>query len=205
MRAAYLAPDRMDISESINCLRRHTQPREGHTIWCPPCKMKKNGSSRTLDSAWAGELGSRRSNPTRGKHRLPPVSTVQTCIGLSSAESDLHALTRRGCSAMGTQSHLADRHVPTANILFSDASAKRCNAEERSRKAEMCSNETLLVVGTEIRRWSAQTSQCAHGKRLLKDSCDGNMNTWTTMAGRCQRSDHGTTKSRVDIVMPEEA
>ena len=42
MRATYLAHDRMDISESINCFRGHIQtPREGHTMWCPPCKMKK--------------------------------------------------------------------------------------------------------------------------------------------------------------------
>ena len=135
MRSAYLAPDRMDISESINCFRWHIQtPREGHMMWCLPSKMKKEGgSSRTLDSAWAGDLGADAAI-RRGKHMLRHVSTMQTCIGLSSAES---VLTRGGCLAMGTQSHLADQHVPTANILFSDASTERCNAKERSRKAEM--------------------------------------------------------------------
>ena len=164
-----LGPDQMDISESNNCFpQAHPDTtRRPHDV----VSSRQNEKRRIFAYIRFGlgrRLGSRRSNPTRGKHRLPPVSTVQTCIGLSSAESELHALTRGGCSAMGTQSHLADRHVPTAIILFSDASAKRCNAEEISRKAEMCSNETLLVVGTEIRRWRAQTSQRAHGRACSK-------------------------------------
>ena len=80
MRSAYLAPDRMDISGSIKCFRRHIQtPREGHMMWRLPGKMKKRRIFAYIRFGLGRRLGSRRSNPTRKAHAL-------TCVD----DADVH-------------------------------------------------------------------------------------------------------------------
>ena len=58
-----------------------------------------------VDSAWAGDTVTRRStsgvNPRRGRYLLRHSSTVQNVMGLSSAESEYYALTKRGMLRIG--------------------------------------------------------------------------------------------------------
>ena len=54
----------------------------------------------------------------RGKRFVRHVSAMQTCIGLSSAESELYATTRGACSATGTQSNLAGWRFAGSDLSF---------------------------------------------------------------------------------------
>ena len=117
MRCAYLAQDRVDISESIKCLAqamskskagRMTQmKRVARYLKGVPRKAVQQPSQEPsrahlevlVDSDWAGDTASRRSRSAvivrRGRHLLRHSSTVQNVIGLSGAESEYNAL-RRG-------------------------------------------------------------------------------------------------------------
>ena len=53
------------------------------------------------------------------------MSTMQTCVALSTAESEFYALTRGASNAMGTQSHYADIDIKVGIALYSDSSAAR--------------------------------------------------------------------------------
>ena len=88
-----------------------------------------------VDSDWAGDLESRRSTSgmtiRRGAHFLRHMSTMQTVVGLSSAEAEFYALTRGACTAMGTQSFLADWSLQTEIVLYSDSSAARAATQRK--------------------------------------------------------------------------
>ena len=109
MRCAYLAQDRVDISETIKCLARvMSKPRAGHMMQLKRVARYLKGVPRKaqqytaqepsrahlevhLDSDWAGDTVTRRSTSgvmaRRGRHLLKHSSTVQNVIGLSGAES----------------------------------------------------------------------------------------------------------------------
>ena len=130
MRCAYLAQDRGDISEAIKCLARGmSKPRTGHMMQLirvarylkgvprkaqqyPAQEQSKAHLEVHVDSDWAGDTVTRRSTTgvivRRGQHLLRHSSTVQNVIGLSSAESEYHALTKGECSGLGLQSLFAD-------------------------------------------------------------------------------------------------
>ena len=130
MRCAYLAQDRVDISEAIKCLARAmSKPRAGHMTQLKRVARYLKGMPRKalqypaqepceahlevhVDSGWAGDTVTRRSTSgviaRRGRHLLRHSSTVQNVIGLSSAESEYCALTKGGCSGLGLQSLFAD-------------------------------------------------------------------------------------------------
>ena len=145
MRGAYLAQDRVDISEGIKALSRFmATPRAGHLVELKrmgrylaknprcvqtfarqdPCDLHVH-----VDADWAGDLTSRRSTSgmvlRRGRHLLRHMSTMQTCVALSTAESEFYALTRGASNAMGTQSHYGDLNLKVGITLFSDSSAAR--------------------------------------------------------------------------------
>ena len=123
MRCAYLAQDRVDISETNMCLARvMSKPRAGHMMQlkCVARYLKRvprktqqysaQAPSRAhsevhVDSDWAGDTVPRRSTSgviaRRGRHLLRHSSTVQNVIGLSSAESEYYALAKGGCSGLG--------------------------------------------------------------------------------------------------------
>ena len=111
MRCAYLAQDRVDISEAIKCLARAmSKPRAGHmtqltraagylkgvprkTLQCTRAHLEVH-----VDSDWAADTVTCRSTSgvivRRGRNLLRHSSTVQNVIGLSSAESEYYALTK---------------------------------------------------------------------------------------------------------------
>ena len=129
MRCAYLAQDRVDISETIKCLARvMSKPRTGHMIQLQRVARYLKGVPRKaqqypaqeksrahlevyVDSDWAGDTVTRRSTTgvivRRGQHLLRHSSTVRSVIGPSSAESEYDALTKGGCSGLGLQSLFA--------------------------------------------------------------------------------------------------
>ena len=116
MRCAYLAQDRVDMSEAIKCLSQAmSQPKAGHMTQLQRLARYLKGVPRKalrhltqdpskaqlevhVDSDWAGDPVSRRSISgvllTRQKHLLRHSCTVQHVIGLSSAESEYYALTK---------------------------------------------------------------------------------------------------------------
>ena len=111
MRCAYLAQDRVDISEAIKCLARAmSKPRASHmtqltraagylkgvprkTLQCTRAHLEVH-----VDSDWTGDTVTCRSTSgvivRRGRNLLRHSSTVQNVIGLSSAESEYYALTK---------------------------------------------------------------------------------------------------------------
>ena len=67
----------------------------------------------------------------RGRHFLRHSSTVQNVIGLSSAESEYHALTKEGCSRLGLQSLFADWNLIPQLSLHTDSSSAKAAASRR--------------------------------------------------------------------------
>ena len=110
MRCAYLAVDRPDISETVKVLSQAmSAPREGHMCTLKRLVRYLAGARRRVqvyrrqrpedahleaivDSDWAGDIGSRRSTTgmaiMRGQHLLRHSATLQSSIGLSSAEAE---------------------------------------------------------------------------------------------------------------------
>ena len=153
MRCAYLVQDRADISEAIKCLARGmSKPRTGHMIQLKRVARYLKGVQRKaqqypaqekskahfevhVDSDWAGDTVTRRSTTgvivRRGQHLLRHSSTVQSVIGLSSAESEYHALTKGGCSGLGLQSLFADWNLELQLSLYTDSSSAKAIASRR--------------------------------------------------------------------------
>eukprot|EP00971_Amphidinium_carterae_P319485 6349462-Amphidinium_carterae.1 len=152
MRCAYLAQDRVDISETVKCLSRAMScPSEGHFAQLkrlarylkgsPRCALEYPAQSATVslmlhvDSDWAGDPITRRSTTgmvaRMGEHLLRHTSTVQSVIGLSSAEAEFYAITRGACVGLGIQSVLADWawHVPLE--IYTDSSSAKAIALRR--------------------------------------------------------------------------
>ena len=88
-----------------------------------------------VDSDWAGDTVTRRSTTgvivRRGQHLLRNSSTVQSVIGLSSAESENYALTKGGCSGLGLQSLFADWNLELQLSLYKDSSSAKAIASRR--------------------------------------------------------------------------
>ena len=119
MRCAYLAQDRVDISEAIKCLAQAmSKPKAGQMTQLQRVARHLKGVPRKalqypsqepsrahlevhVDSDWAGDPAMRRSRSgvivRRGLRLLKHISTVQNVIGLCSAESEYYALTKGGC------------------------------------------------------------------------------------------------------------
>ena len=67
----------------------------------------------------------------RGRHLHRHSSTVQNVIGLCSAESEHHALTKGGCSGLGLQSLFADWNLKLQLSLHTDSSSAKASASQR--------------------------------------------------------------------------
>ena len=153
MRAAYLAVDRPDISETVKVLSQAmSQPKEGHLAMLKRLVRYLAGSPRMtvefvqqepkdamlevlVDSDWAGDVGCRRSTSgmvvMRGAHLLRHSSTLQAAIGLSSAEAEYYALVRGACYGLGMQAYYADWHMQLALRVHSDSSSARAFAKRQ--------------------------------------------------------------------------
>lgn len=126
MRIAYLAQDRVDLSEACKCLSRYmAKPKECHLsglkkvaryLKFRPCMYQSfvRQSPDTplichVDSDWAGDAVTRRSTTgmiiRRGRHLLRHSSTLQSSVSLSSAEAEYYALTTGVAYSLGVQSH----------------------------------------------------------------------------------------------------
>ena len=140
MRCAYLALDRVDISEAIKCLARAmSKPKAGHMTQLKRVARYVKGVPRAKQSA----LGSARGQRLCWRHRnasehvwsacaeLRHSSTVQNVIGLSSAESEYYALTKGGCSGLGLQSFFADWNLKLQLSLHPDSSSAKAVASRR--------------------------------------------------------------------------
>ena len=152
MRCAYLAQDRVDISEAIKCLARALlKTKAGHmTQWKRVARYLKGVPRKALqytsqepsrahlevhvESDWAGDAASRRRSGVivrRGLHLLRHSSTVQNLIGLSSAENEYYALTKGGCSGLGLQSLFAEWNLKLQLSLHTDSSSAKAVASRR--------------------------------------------------------------------------
>ena len=126
MKWAYVAQDRVDISEAVKCLTRHMkEPRNGHMqelkrlgrylVKNRRCVLTcvRQTSDATLqvhvDSDWAGGLLGRKSTTgvivRRGKHLLRHMSCLQTLAASTSGAAEYYALIRGACTSLGIQSH----------------------------------------------------------------------------------------------------
>jgi len=153
MRAAYLSQDRVDITEAVKCLARAmSSPREGHMVQLkrlgrylkgrPKCVLqyhRQDPQSARLrvhtDSDWAGEAITRRSTSgmvvRRGLHLIRHSSTLQTSIGLSSAEAEYYAMTKGAAYGLGIQSLFRDWKIDLEIELYCDSSSARSFAKRR--------------------------------------------------------------------------
>ena len=153
MRCAYLAQDRVDISEAIKCLARSmSKPKAGHMTQLKRVARYVKGVPRKalqytaqepsrahlevhVDSDWAGDTATRRSRSAvivrRGLDLLRHSSTVQNAIGLSGAESECYAFTKGGCSGLGLQSLFAYWNLKLQLTLHTDSSSAKAVASRR--------------------------------------------------------------------------
>ena len=88
-----------------------------------------------MDIDWAGDTATRRSTSgvivRTGLHLLRRSSTVQNVLGLNSAESEYHALTKGWCSGLGLQSLFADWNLKLQLSLHTDSSSAKAVASRR--------------------------------------------------------------------------
>ena len=153
MRAAYLSQDRVDITETVKCLRRAmARPREGHMVQLKRLARYLKGRPKAViryeaqdprqamikchtDSDWAGDVLTRRSTSgmvvRRGQHLIRHSSTLQTSIGLSSAEAEYYALTKGAAYSLGIQSLFRDWNLELPIELYCDSSSARAFAKRR--------------------------------------------------------------------------
>ena len=153
MRAAYLNQDRVDITETTkNLARAMANPRVGHMVQLKRLARYLKGKPRTVlryyrqdpkdshircftDSDWAGDVESRRSTSgmviLRGKHLIRHSSTLQTTIGLSSAEAEYYAMTKGAAYALGIQSLHNDWSINLNIDLYCDSSSAISFAKRR--------------------------------------------------------------------------
>ena len=148
-RCANLAQDRVDSSEAMKYLARAlSKSKAGHMTQLKrvarylkrvPRKALQYPSQEPssahlevhVDSGWAGDTATRRRSGVivrRGLHLLRHSSTVQSVIGLSSAESEYYALTKGGCSGLGLQSLFADRNLKLQLSLQTESSSAKARA-----------------------------------------------------------------------------
>ena len=153
IRCAYLAQDRVDISEAIMCLARAmSKPKAGLIPQLKRVSRYLKGLPRKalqytaqepsrahlgvhVDSGWARHTVTRRSTSgviaRRGRHLLRHSSTVQNVIGLSSAEREYYALAEEGCSGLGLQSLFADLYLKLQLSWHTDSSSAKAVASRR--------------------------------------------------------------------------
>ena len=67
----------------------------------------------------------------RGLHLIRHSSTLQTSVGLSSAEAEYYAMTKGAACALGIQSLLKDWLIDVGIELFCDSSSARAFAKRR--------------------------------------------------------------------------
>ena len=153
MKAAYLAQDRPDISETVKCLSQFmSSPREAYLQDLKRLVRYSEGRPRLVlvyekqsiadahlevkvDSDWAGDILSRRSTSgmivLRGKHLLRHSSTLQVPISLSSGEAEYYAMTRGACYGLGIQAHFADWGLDLKLRIHSYSSSGRSFAKRK--------------------------------------------------------------------------
>ena len=148
MRCAYLAQDRVDISEAIKCLARAMlKTKAGHmTQWKRVARYLKGVPRKALqytsqepsrahlevhvESDWTGDTASRRRSGVivrRELHLLRHSSTVQNLI----AENEYYALTKGRCSGLGLQSLFAEWNLKLQLSLHTDSSSAKAVASRR--------------------------------------------------------------------------
>ena len=145
MRAAYLNQDRVDITETVkNLARAIANPRECHMVQLKRLARYLKGKPRTVlryyrqdpkvshirvhtDSDGAGDVVTRRSTSgmviRRGQHLIRHSSTLQTTVGLSSAEAEYYAMTKGAAYPLGIQSLFRDWCIELNIELFCDSSS----------------------------------------------------------------------------------
>jgi len=68
----------------------------------------------------------------RGEHLLKHSSTLQSTVGLSSAEAEYYALTKGACHALGLEAQLADWRLDAGTLqVYSDSSSARAFSARR--------------------------------------------------------------------------
>ena len=171
MRCAYLAQDRVDISEAIKCLSQAmSQPKAGHVTQLKRVARYLKGVSRKalrypaqkpskaqlevhVDSDWAGDPVLRRNTSgvilRRGKHLLRHSSAAQSVIGLSSDEREYYAFTMGGCAGIEVQSLFADWNLSLQLSLHTDFSSAKAVATRRGAgKSTLHIQMRMLVART---------------------------------------------------------
>ena len=165
MKLAYVAQDRIDISEPVKCLTRHMkEPRSGHMqelkrlgrylVKNRRCVLTyaRQTSDATLqvhvDSDWAGDLLGRKSTTgvivRIGKHLLRHMSCLQTLVAPTSGEAEYHALIRGACTSLGIQDWMVHGIIQ----INSDSSAGRsvCKKTWNRRTSETFADTTLVAA-----------------------------------------------------------
>ena len=67
-----------------------------------------------------------------GEHLLKHSSTLQSTVGLSSAEAEYYALTKGACHALGLEAQLADWRLDAGTLqVYSDSSSARAFSARR--------------------------------------------------------------------------
>ncbi len=152
MRAAYLAQDRVDLSECTKNLARFMQsPHEaawqalkrlGRYLKKYPCvvrefPLQKLSSKLKIctDSDHAGCAATRKSTTglvaLLGQHCIRHGSNMQSTIALSSGESEFYALVKASSTGLGLQSLLGDWGISLPLVVMSDSSAARGHVSRR--------------------------------------------------------------------------
>ena len=144
MRAAFLAQDRPDLSETVKCLARKTQgPTEADFGDLKRLARYLKGTMRMVqkftpqkfsdvvsvhaDSDFAGCLLTRKSTTGLvcyyGRHSLRHSSNLQSTVSLSSGESEFYALVKAVASGMATQELFRSWGINTKLHVYTDLSA----------------------------------------------------------------------------------
>ena len=219
MRFAYLAQDRVDISETIKCLARvMSKPRAGHMMQLKRVARYLKGVPRKaqqypaqepsrahlevhVDSDWAGDTVTRRSTSgviaRRGRHLLRHSSTAHNAIGLSSAEREYYALTKGGCSGLGLQSLFADWNLKLQLSLHTDSSSAKAIASRRGTGKSTRHTQTRML-------WLQERVAAKH-LRVVKVATESNLEDMLTKTlGRSKVEEFcaeiGQTEPRAETV-----
>ena len=128
-----------------------------------------------VDSDWAGDTATRRSRSgvivRRGLHLLRRSSTVQNVLGLSSAESEYHALTKGGCSGLRLQSLFADWNLKLQLSLHTDSSSEgSCFAMRSWQEHSSNTNEDAMATGTCGSSKTLASCESGNGIQILQTS-----------------------------------
>ena len=136
----------------------------------------------------------------RGQHLLRHSSTVQNVIGLSSAESEYYALTKRGCSGLGLQSLFADWNLKLQLSLHTDSSSAKAIASRRGTGKSTRHIQTMML-------WLQERVAAKH-LRVVKVASESNPADVLTKAhGRSKVEEFcaeiGQTEPRAETVVKE--